>query len=78
MSKTTNFRSFIVGGIIGATAGLLLAPQSGEKTRGILKDESLRLKENTLQSIEQSKESRFVRRSWLTGRNKTTSTRESN
>lgn len=38
MSVTRFLAGFIVGGAIGAVAGVLLAPRSGEETRKILKD----------------------------------------
>lgn len=41
MKKTkTGFFAFMLGGMIGATIGLLYAPKSGEETRQFLKDES--------------------------------------
>lgn len=41
MKKTkTGFFAFLLGGMIGATIGLLYAPKSGEETRQFLKDES--------------------------------------
>lgn len=38
MSATKFLAGFIVGGAIGAVAGILLAPKSGEETRAMLKD----------------------------------------
>lgn len=38
MSVSRFLAGFIVGGAIGAVAGVLLAPRSGEETRKILKD----------------------------------------
>ena len=35
---------FVVGGVIGAIAALLLAPQSGEETRTMIYDRSIELK----------------------------------
>jgi gas vesicle protein len=34
---------FIMGSLTGAVAALLLAPQSGEKTRGLLRDKAIEL-----------------------------------
>lgn len=36
---------FIVGGLTGAIAALLLAPQSGEETRGVIKERAIELKD---------------------------------
>ena len=36
---------FIVGGVAGAVAALLLAPQSGEETRSLIKDKSIELRD---------------------------------
>ncbi len=36
---------FIIGGLVGAATALLLAPQSGEETRTIIRDKSIELKE---------------------------------
>jgi len=38
-------RSLLAGGVLGAIAGLLLAPQKGDKTRKKLKDEGEKLNE---------------------------------
>jgi gas vesicle protein len=35
---------FLIGGLIGAGAALLLAPQSGEETREMLRERSIELK----------------------------------
>ncbi len=34
---------FVVGGLTGAIAALLLAPQSGEETRGVIKERAIEL-----------------------------------
>ena len=36
---------FVVGGVAGAVAALLLAPQSGEETRALIKDKSIELRD---------------------------------
>jgi gas vesicle protein len=41
----------LVGGICGVTAALLLAPQSGEKTRSQIKDKTYELKDRTTDSV---------------------------
>jgi gas vesicle protein len=33
---------FIIGGVIGAAAALLMAPQSGEETRAMLREKAMR------------------------------------
>ncbi len=41
MSENTNFAvGMIVGGLVGLAAGILLAPESGEKTREKLKEQA--------------------------------------
>lgn len=36
---------FVVGGLTGAIAALLLAPQSGEETRGVIKERAIELRD---------------------------------
>lgn len=43
------FAGFIMGGLIGAAVALLLAPQSGEETRMIIKDKSIELKDKAVE-----------------------------
>jgi gas vesicle protein len=43
--KDNYFKGFLVGAAIGAVAGLLLAPQSGEKTREDIKKLALNAKD---------------------------------
>jgi len=49
MSDRDDFGSFligfVVGGVAGAVAALLLAPQSGEETRTLIKDKSIELRD---------------------------------
>jgi len=49
MSDNNDFGSFvagvIVGGLVGAAVALLLAPQSGEETRTLIKDRSIELRD---------------------------------
>ena len=52
-SDFTSFLSgFLVGGLVGAITALLLAPQSGEETRVLIRDRSVELKDKTLASLE--------------------------
>ena len=43
---------FVVGGLVGAVAALLMAPQSGEETRAQIKDKSIEIKDKTVSSLE--------------------------
>jgi len=55
MSATKFLAGFIVGGAIGAIAGILLAPKSGEETRQLLADTSkdvLRRADETVKEIQ--------------------------
>jgi len=45
---------FIVGGLTGAVASLLLAPQSGEETRALIKDKSIELRDKASVTAEQA------------------------
>lgn len=45
------FIGFVVGGLTGAVAALLLAPQSGEETRGIIKERAIELRDKTSESF---------------------------
>ena len=46
---------FLVGGVIGAVAALLLAPQSGEETRTFIHDRSIELKDKAVEKAERIK-----------------------
>ncbi|MFM8322896.1 MAG: YtxH domain-containing protein [Chloroflexota bacterium] len=41
----TFFAGLIVGGLVGAAVALLMAPQSGEETRTVIRDKSIELKD---------------------------------
>ena len=43
---------FVFGGLIGAVVALLMAPQSGEETRTIIKEKSVEIKDKTVSSLE--------------------------
>ncbi len=45
----------IIGGLIGAAAALLLAPQAGEDTRAQLKDKSIELRERAMETAEDAR-----------------------
>ncbi len=43
---------FIIGGMVGSIVALLLAPQSGEETRTIIRDRSIELKDKAVERAE--------------------------
>jgi gas vesicle protein len=45
----------IIGGLVGAAAALLLAPQSGEETRAIIKERSIELKDRAAETAEEAR-----------------------
>ena len=45
---------FIVGGLSGAVAALLFAPQSGEETRALIKDKSIELRDKAQVTAEEA------------------------
>jgi gas vesicle protein len=53
MTGTTKhvLTGIIVGGLIGATAMMLLAPRSGEEMRAEIKDKALDLRDRTTESV---------------------------
>jgi gas vesicle protein len=53
----TEFVAFLLGGMIGATIGLLYAPQSGEETRKILIDEGQEVVDKAKTSIQEAEDS---------------------
>lgn len=46
---------FVIGGLVGAAIALLLAPQSGEETRTIIKEKSIELKEKAAETAEEAR-----------------------
>lgn len=54
--RETDFGAFLagffVGGLVGAVAALLLAPQSGEETRTLIHDRSIELKDMAVEKAE--------------------------
>lgn len=46
---------FVIGGLVGAAAALLLAPQSGEDTRSLLRDKSIELKDRAMETAEDTR-----------------------
>lgn len=45
---------FIVGGLTGAVVSLLMAPQTGEETRAIIKDKSIELRDRAQMTAEEA------------------------
>jgi gas vesicle protein len=45
---------FLVGGVTAAVAALLLAPQSGEETRTMIKDKSIELRDKAQVTYEET------------------------
>jgi gas vesicle protein len=43
---------FVVGGLTGAVAALLLAPQSGTETRTLIKEKAIELKDKTAATLD--------------------------
>jgi gas vesicle protein len=52
MSDNNDFVSFlagmIIGGLVGAAAAMLMAPQSGEETRALIRDKGIELKDKAV------------------------------
>jgi len=42
---------FMIGGLVGASVALLLAPQSGDETRTVIRDKSIELYDKVEQSV---------------------------
>lgn len=59
MSDESNFGSFLMGFTVGALAGaivsLLMAPQTGEETRQVIKEKAIKLKEKGAETYEETK-----------------------
>jgi len=46
---------FMVGGLVGAAVALLLAPQSGEETRTLIREKSIELKDKAYETAEEAR-----------------------
>ncbi len=59
MSDKSNFGSFLMGFTVGALAGaivsLLMAPQTGDETRQIIKEKTIELKDKGTETYEDTK-----------------------
>jgi gas vesicle protein len=51
----TFFAGLLIGGLVGAAAALLLAPQSGEETRIMIKDKGIELKDRANEASEKAR-----------------------
>jgi gas vesicle protein len=51
----TFFAGLIIGGLVGAATTLLLAPQSGEETRTLIKEKSIELKDKAAVTADEAK-----------------------
>jgi gas vesicle protein len=60
MSDKSDFGSFLVGfilgGIAGAAAALLLTPQSGEETRTVIREKAIELKDKASETYDEVSE----------------------
>lgn len=43
---------FVIGGLVGAAVALIMAPQSGEETRTLIRDRSIELKDKAAEKAE--------------------------
>lgn len=50
------FAGLVIGGLVGATLSLLLAPQSGEETRAQIRDKSLEYKGRAEEGISEARQ----------------------
>ena len=50
------FAGLVIGGLVGATLALLLAPQSGEETRAQIRDKSVEYKDRAGESYMQARQ----------------------
>ena len=46
---------FVIGGLVGAAVSLLLAPQSGEDTRTLIREKSIEIKDQVEQTAEEAR-----------------------
>jgi gas vesicle protein len=46
---------FVIGGLVGSAVALLLAPQSGEETRAVIRDKGIELKDRANETAEEAR-----------------------
>ncbi len=46
---------FVIGGLVGAAVALLMAPQSGEETRTLIRDRGIELRDQVGQTADQAR-----------------------
>jgi gas vesicle protein len=51
----TFLAGFIVGGLVGTAVALLLAPQSGEETRAVIREKGIEIKDRTIATAEETR-----------------------
>jgi gas vesicle protein len=51
----TFLAGFIIGSLVGAAVALLMAPQSGEETRLMIRDKSIELKDKAVESSQEAR-----------------------
>jgi gas vesicle protein len=47
---------FVVGGLVGAAVALLMAPQSGEETRTVIREKGIEIKDRAMETAEEARE----------------------
>lgn len=52
----TNLSALAIGGIIGAAVALLVAPQSGQETREILRSKTMEMKDKAMEAATDTRE----------------------
>jgi gas vesicle protein len=46
---------FLIGGLIGAATALLMAPQSGEETRAMIREKSIELRDQAMETADEAR-----------------------
>lgn len=55
MNSTRDFLAgMLIGSLAGAATTLLIAPQSGKKTRALIQDKSVELRDRTTEAVDQA------------------------
>ncbi len=48
--------AFVIGGLIGAAVALLMAPQSGEKTRHMIRSKSMEIRDKAMDTAQETRD----------------------